>query len=118
MTVTVRHISRIGCAATGGFLSWQKLIRRKGEEMKTSAASTEDYDLWFCLARHYSFGYIDIPLMYYLLSAHLAANFREFQNHLLRAGSTPVGPCFPQDFSRISAQTRVIALDTIASYCA
>jgi hypothetical protein len=51
-----------------------------------------------------------------LLSAHLAANFREFQNHLLRAGSTSVGPCFPQDFSRFSAQTRVIALDTIASY--
>jgi len=51
-----------------------------------------------------------------LLSAHLAANFREFQNHLLRAGSTSVGPCFPQDFSRFSAQTRVVALDTIASY--
>src|SRR5512135_2649640 len=37
--------------------------------------------------------------MFHLLSAHLAANFREFQNHLLRAGSTSVGPCFPQDFS-------------------
>src|SRR5512142_1023730 len=50
-----------------------------------------------------------------LLSAHLAANFREFQNPLLRAGSTSVGPCFPQDFSRFSAQRRVIALDTIAN---
>ena len=27
-----------------------------------------------------------------------------------------MGPCFPQDFSRFSAQTRVIAVDTIASY--
>ena len=33
-----------------------------------------------------------------LLSAHLAANFREFQNHLLRAGSTSVGPCFSPGF--------------------
>src|SRR5512135_1990640 len=55
-----------------------------------------------------------------LLSAHLAANFREFQNHLLRAGSTSVGPCFPQDFSRFSAQRRVMVAPqgTIGIYTA
>ncbi len=41
------------------------LLHVGGFDEHIRRASTEDYDLWLRLARHYAFGYIDIPLMYY-----------------------------------------------------
>src|SRR5512135_1110550 len=41
-----------------------------------------------------------------VLSAHLAAIFREFRRSWLRAWSTTESPCLPQDFSRFFAQIR------------
>src|SRR5512135_1564739 len=41
-----------------------------------------------------------------VLSAHLAAIFREFRRSWLRAWSTTESPCFPQVFSRFFARIR------------